>query len=161
MATDAAVAKIFSRCVGTSTIRSLFSSRNQLVNLPVSTMNTNPVIWFEIYVQDMNRAKRFYEMVLQRTLSELKSPMPGAEMWAFSMDQNAMGASGMLVKMPGVPSCGGGTLVYFACQDCAVEEARVVTAGGLIKQTKMSIGEYGNISLAYDTEGNLFGLHSM
>ena len=26
-------------------------------------MNSNPVGWFEIYVQDMNRAKAFYESV--------------------------------------------------------------------------------------------------
>ncbi|MGD9842824.1 MAG: VOC family protein [Steroidobacteraceae bacterium] len=109
----------------------------------------------------MQRAKQFYETVLKRKLDKLNSPMPGAEMWAFSMDQNAMGASGMLVQMTGVPSCDGGTLVYFHCEDCSVEESRVVDAGGKIKQTKMSIGEYGWITLAYDTEGNLFGLHSM
>jgi predicted enzyme related to lactoylglutathione lyase len=30
-----------------------------------------------------------------------------------------------------------------------------------IQQPKMSIGEYGFISLAIDSEGNMFGLHSM
>ncbi|MBM4231128.1 MAG: VOC family protein, partial [Gammaproteobacteria bacterium] len=28
-------------------------------------MNSNPVGWFEIYVQDMPRAKAFYEAVFQ------------------------------------------------------------------------------------------------
>jgi len=28
-------------------------------------MANNPVVWFEIYVQDMARAKKFYEAVLQ------------------------------------------------------------------------------------------------
>lgn len=27
-------------------------------------MNRNPVGWFEIYVQDMHRAQKFYEVVL-------------------------------------------------------------------------------------------------
>jgi predicted enzyme related to lactoylglutathione lyase len=27
-------------------------------------MQSNPVVWFEIYVQDMQRAKKFYEAVL-------------------------------------------------------------------------------------------------
>src|SRR5438876_138858 len=51
--------------------------------------------------------------------------------------------------------------VYFNSADCAVEEARVQPAGGRIQRPKMSIGEYGFITLAYDTEGNMFGLHSM
>ncbi len=124
-------------------------------------MNMNPVVWFEIYVQDMDRARKFYETVLKQTLSSLKSPIPDTEMWAFQMNQNAPGASGMLFRMKGVPSGGCGTLVYFSSPDCAVEEARIVPAGGRIKQSKMSIGEYGYITLAFDTEGNMFGLHSM
>jgi predicted enzyme related to lactoylglutathione lyase len=55
-------------------------------------MTQNPVCWFEIYVQDMDRAVEF---------------------------------------------------------------------GGSIQRGKMSIGEYGFISLVYDTEGNMFGLHSV
>ena len=55
----------------------------------------------------------------------------------------------------------GGTLVYFNCADCAVEAGRVEAAGGKLHQAKMSIGDYGNIALAFDTEGNMFGLHSM
>jgi predicted enzyme related to lactoylglutathione lyase len=42
-----------------------------------------------------------------------------------------------------------------------VEEGRVTKAGGRIEKTKFSIGPYGFISLVYDTEGNMFGLHSM
>jgi predicted enzyme related to lactoylglutathione lyase len=37
----------------------------------------------------------------------------------------------------------------------------VVSAGGRIQREKLSIGEYGHIVLAVDTEGNLIGLHSM
>jgi hypothetical protein len=47
------------------------------------------------------------------------------------------------------------------CDDCAVEEGRVKTSGGKVEKAKMSIGEYGFISLVVDTEGNMFGLHSM
>mgnify|MGYP002663365938 FL=1 len=73
-----------------------------------------------------------------------------------------MGASGALVKMEGVPSGGGGgTLVYFACEDCAVEQGRVEKAGGKVFKPKFSIGEYGQCALVNDTEGNMIGLHSM
>ncbi len=123
---------------------------------------SNPVVWFEIYVQDMARARKFYETVLSKKLEELKDPSGTSEMWSFpgSMDPKP-GASGALCKMQGVPSGGSGTMVYFGCDDCAVEGARVVSAGGKIEREKMSIGQYGNIVLAKDTEGNMFGLHSM
>ncbi|UNK49536.1 VOC family protein [Lysobacter sp. S4-A87] len=119
----------------------------------------NPVGWFEIYVQDMPRARAFYEAVLARKLERLESP--GIEMWAFTMEPDQPGAGGSLVRMEGVPSGGNSTLVYFISEDCAVEAARVVAAGGKIFKEKFSIGEYGFIALAFDTDGNMFGLHSM
>ena len=122
-------------------------------------MTQNPVCWFEIYVQDMDRAKKFYESVFQVKLEKLNNP--DIEIWSFPMVMDRMGASGALVKMEDFPSGGNSTLVYFSCTDCAVEEARAVEFGGSIQRGKMSIGEYGFISLVYDTEGNMFGLHSV
>lgn len=122
-------------------------------------MNTNPVGWFEIYVQDSIRAKTFYETVLQTKLERLPGPDP--EMWAFPGHGGGPGAGGALVKMNGFPSGGNSTLVYFTCDDCSVEESRVASSGGKIQKAKMPIGEHGFIALAIDTEGNLFGLHSM
>ena len=52
-------------------------------------------------------------------------------------------------------------LVYFVCDDCAIEAGRVTGAGGRIQREKTSIGEHGFIALAVDTEDNMFGLHSM
>ncbi len=119
----------------------------------------NPVSWFEIYVQDMARAKTFYGKVLGAEFTLLRAD--GLEMWAFPADYNTYGISGTLVKMDGVPSGGNSTLVYFACQDCAVEAARVEPAGGKIFRPKFSVGEYGWVALAVDPDGNMFGLHSM
>jgi uncharacterized protein len=122
-------------------------------------MRKNPAVWFEIYVQDMNRAKKFYESVFQGKLEKLDSP--GMDMWTFPMEMNTPGTGGALVRMPGVPSGGNSTLVYFGCEDCSVEEGRVVKSGGRIHKNKFAIGQYGFITLAIDTEGNMFGLHSM
>jgi uncharacterized protein len=63
--------------------------------------------------------------------------------------------------MDGFPSGGNSTLVYFSCEDCSIEESRATQFGGRIPRNKMSIGEYGFISLVLDTEGNMFGLHSL
>lgn len=122
-------------------------------------MANNPVVWFEIYVQDMERAKKFYESVFQVSLVALESP--GMEYWSFPMQENSTGASGALVKMEGCTSGGGSTLVYFACADCAVEAGRAAANGGKIFKEKFAIGQYGFIALVYDTEGNMIGLHSM
>jgi uncharacterized protein len=122
-------------------------------------MAQNPVRWFEIYVQDMNRAKKFYETVFRVKLERLN--IPSIEMWSFPMQMDQMGTAGALVKMEGVPSGGNSTIVYFTSADCAVEEGRSEKNGGRIFRRKMSIGEYGFISLMYDTEGNMIGLHSL
>ena len=124
-------------------------------------MAENAVRWFEIYVQDMVRARRFYETVLGVQLERLGPVDQDLEMWAFQMSPDRPGSGGALVHTPGMPSTPGGTLVYFGCDDCAVEASRVVKAGGKIQREKLSIGEYGHIVLAVDTEGNLIGLHSM
>jgi predicted enzyme related to lactoylglutathione lyase len=124
----------------------------------------NPVGWFEIHVSDLPRARAFYETVLGTRFERLDSP-PGAplEMLAFAAGgPDAAGASGALVRMEGGPAGGGAsTIVYFVCDDVAVEAGRVEAAGGRLQQPKTSIGPYGFIAMAVDTEGNVLGLHSM
>ncbi|QSX38375.1 VOC family protein [Shewanella sedimentimangrovi] len=125
-------------------------------------MAKNPISWFEIYVNDMDRARAFYETVLDVKLDRLDVPAEqGFQMWSFPADMESYGASGALVRMPGFDAGNNSTLVYFACEDCALEESRVVAAGGQVQRPKMSIGQYGFITLAIDTEGNMLGLHSM
>lgn len=130
-------------------------------------MINNPVVWFEIYVQDMPRARAFYEAVLLVKLEQMPAPTAAMtmEMWRFPSAEDApemqYGACGMLVKMEGVPAASGGTLVYFGSADCAQEAARVQANGGKVLQEKMAIGEHGYIVLALDTEGNRIGFHSM
>ncbi|HOB60590.1 MAG TPA: VOC family protein [Candidatus Competibacteraceae bacterium] len=120
---------------------------------------SNPVGWFEIYVQDMPRAKAFYQAVLGANFMKLESPE--IEMWGFQIDHSSYGASGALVKMPGVASGANSILVYFHCADCAIEADKAVKAGGTLQKAKMAIGQYGHIALVKDTEGNMIGLHSM
>jgi predicted enzyme related to lactoylglutathione lyase len=123
----------------------------------------NPVAWCEIYVQDMKRAKAFYEVMLGMPLSRLEgSGTEGEmEMWAFPMQPDGDGCSGALVQMAGMPSGGNSVIVYFGCTDCAVEAGRAAAAGGRVERPKFSIGQYGFIALVVDTEGNMIGLHSM
>ena len=119
----------------------------------------NPVGWFEIYVDDMDRAKAFYESVFGVQLSKLENPE--VELWGFPMNMDGYGASGALVKMPGFRTGGNSVLVYFSCPDCAAEAAKAAKSGGRIQKEKMAIGQYGFIALVIDTEDNMIGLHSM
>lgn len=124
-------------------------------------MKPNPIIWCEIYVQDMQRAKGFYESVFQVSLEKLENPgmETDMEIWAFPMTMENVGASGALVKMDGAQSGSSGTIPYFHCDEVAEEADRVLEAGGQIHQAKKSIGQFGFMALAVDTEGNMIGLH--
>lgn len=124
-------------------------------------MNNNPVGWFEIYVDDLARAKKFYESVLGVNFEVLGDPNDESiEMLSFPADMEKYGATGALVKMEGFPAGGNSTLIYFSCEDCATEQSKVEAAGGRIQKSKMPIGDYGFITLAVDSESNMFGLHS-
>jgi predicted enzyme related to lactoylglutathione lyase len=119
----------------------------------------NPVGWFEIYVQDMARARAFYETVFLVPLA--RSEGAEVDMLTFPMQSTAYGAPGALVHMPGFASGANSVLVYFSCTDCAVAAGKAEAAGGKVVKPKFSIGKYGHIALVTDTEGNMIGLHSM
>ena len=114
-------------------------------------MSSNPVVWFEIYVDKLDRAKPFYEAVFNISLEELGDPSDSSiQMLALLSNMETYGASGALVKTQDVAAGGNSTLVCFSCADCAAEESRVAAAGGRIERPKMSIGDYGFISMVLD-----------
>jgi uncharacterized protein len=122
---------------------------------------SNAIGWFDLYVDDIERATTFYETVLQVNLEALADPTGETAMRSFPGDIEAYGAAGALVKSPHACPGVGGTMVYFSVDDCAVEEARVAAAGGKVLRPKFSIGQFGWVTLCIDTEGNAFGLNSM
>lgn len=124
---------------------------------------SNAVGWFDMYVDDMGRAVKFYQDVLDLKLTAMDDPTGETQMMSFPITDESMGAYGALgalVKADSVKPGPGGTVVYFASQDCSVEESRVVKAGGSVMRPKFSIGEFGWVALCQDTEGNVFGLNS-
>ena len=119
----------------------------------------NPVNWFEIPVNDLDRAKAFYEYILgiELTFSEM-GPMKMA--W-FPMAEGAAGATGTLMMADGYTPSHAGTLVYFPVDDIDGVLAKVGDKGGRTLNPKMSIGEYGFVAKFEDCEGNRVGLHAM
>lgn len=128
----------------------------------MNSSSKNPFTWLEIYVEDMDRAREFYESVFQFKMISMQTPgdFGDLEMWSFPWEDGGANISGALCKTAGFKPGAGGTLVYFTCEDCSVEESRVQQAGGQVLQEKMPIGEHGFCSIIMDTEGNTIGLHS-
>ncbi|SRR5690606_5521482 len=129
-------------------------------------MNENIICWFEIYVANMDRAKKFYQEVLGTNFQDA-TEMPDVsaqfKMSFFSNPEN-QGVNGALIEMEGAKegksNCVN-TMVYFPCMDCSVQEQRVVPAGGKVIRSKFSLGQFGFSSICEDSEGNPFGLYSM
>lgn len=120
--------------------------------------NINPVGWFDINVSNLERAKKFYEIVFDITLVDF--PIEWGKQSAFPSDREGANISGALVEREGLIPTANNTVVYFVSEDCTTEEARVEAAGGKIVQPKTNIGQFGYVSLVVDTEGNTIGLHS-
>ena len=122
-------------------------------------IKTNAVNWFELFVSDFNRAKRFYEATLQVTLPEHQ--MEGCRMGIFPF-QEQHGVGGAITKMEGMAPGTGGTMVYLNVEsDLDGVLQRAPANGGAVIKPRTSIGEHGFIGIIKDTEGNAVGIHSM
>ena len=117
------------------------------------------VVWFEIPVSDMGRAKQFYETVFKVDIKQVD--LGGLIMGWFPADKKGSGASGTLIKQETYIPSQEGTLVYFMSEDVQNEMDRVEGAGGKIYQPKTKISdEHGFMGVFIDTEGNRVALHS-
>ncbi|WP_413585587.1 VOC family protein [Bdellovibrio sp. HCB274] len=123
-------------------------------------MTSNMFNWVEIATEDISRAMTFYEKSFDL---KFKTEEMGALKLAFfpSGDMRSYGASGALVKGPGYKPSADGSLPYIPVTDIDASLKKVQENGGRILATKKSIGQYGNIGIFQDTEGNHVGLHSM
>lgn len=123
-------------------------------------MAGNMFSWIEIYVDNMDRAKTFYETVLEVSLNEMTMPEDSPlTMYAFPWTDDAPGAAGALVKMEPRKPGEVGTIVYFNSEDCS-EIDRVEAAGGKIITPKYPAADMGFFCIFNDTEGNTVGLYS-
>lgn len=119
----------------------------------------NAVTWFEIPVNDMDRAKEFYEKSFDISI-EIHEFGPALMGW-FPFDHEAgSGAAGTLLKGDTYVPSHAGTMVYLSVEDIEATLAKIETHGGKILQPKMSIGEHGFVGHFEDIEGNRVALHS-
>ncbi len=120
----------------------------------------NMVNWFEIPVKDIERAKKFYEMVFDVKLQDMPMNMEGYRMYVFEHGKDTV--SGALVQGAGYTPSHDGTLIYMnGGDDLSGALGKVAEAGGKVLQDKFAIGEYGFVAYFEDSEGNKLALHSM
>jgi predicted enzyme related to lactoylglutathione lyase len=125
-------------------------------------MNNNVVGWFEIPVNEMDRAIQFYEAVFEFKID--RQVVGTLDMGWFPWEDDGVGAGGSLVYYPKEykPSADG-PLIYFTASsgDLQNELERVIPAGGKILGEKRLIAEgFGYMAVIQDTEGNRIALHS-
>ena len=122
-------------------------------------MKHNMVGWFEIPVNDMDRAKAFYETVFKIDIQVVD--FGGLLMGWFPDRGEVPGAQGTLIKQESYVPSQEGTLVYFISENVQHELDRVEAAGGTVYQTKTQMSpEHGYMAVFLDSEGNRIALHS-
>lgn len=124
---------------------------------------TNILTWFEIPVSDIDRAKTFYETILD--IEMVKRIDGNDEAVFFPFNPNVVQATsgritGVLSKTHRNSPSSNGTVVYInASPGIQTVLDKVEQAGGKIIAPKIKIPA-GFIAIIIDSEGNKIGLHA-
>jgi uncharacterized protein len=121
-------------------------------------MATNPVCFFEIPVNDLDRAIRFYEGAFGFSFERVT--VDGNEMAWFPLIGGAPGISGALAKGDSYVPSTTGSRVYFRVDDLDAVLAKAVAHGAKVLYPKTSVGELGWVAEFEDSEGNRIALHA-
>jgi len=119
----------------------------------------NVVVWADIPVLDIDRARAFYAHVLGSPVEY----MPGTTEVAILKspgETDPMDVSADLALSQSTPSTTHGTTIYLgAMGDIDGMVARAVEAGGSILAEKAFMDMVGWIAFIQDSEGNRIGIH--
>lgn len=120
----------------------------------------NALNWFEISVNDIARAKKFYETIFSIKMDETE--MMGMKMAFFPADGMNGKVGGGLVQGPmHKPSADGAKVYLNANPDMEAVIAKIGQAGGTVAMPKTKISDdIGYMAFFVDTEGNGMALHS-
>ena len=117
---------------------------------------SNRVVWFDIPVEDLQRASKFYQQVLAVSIQTYGGDMPVAV-----MEHGPGDVAGCLFKSDNEEPSMHGPILYFAVEGRLQEATDIAAAqGGQVIQAPQSISPHGNRSLIRDSEGNRIALHS-
>lgn len=126
----------------------------------MSEIKANAINWFEIPVGDINRAKSFYEQMLDSDLEIIE--MNGMKMAFLPYDSEKGGVGGSIVQSDMHIPSESGSVVYLNGGDNLQQSLdRAVNAGGHVVMPKTKVNDdVGYIAMFKDSEGNRVALHS-
>jgi predicted enzyme related to lactoylglutathione lyase len=121
----------------------------------------NAINWFEIPVNDIGRAKSFYEAIFGFELFDLDIG-DGLQMAIFPAESGSVGGALIQKEEYYNPSDTFGPLLYLnANPDLQIVLDKVESSGGKISISKRLITEdNGYMAVIIDSEGNRVALHS-
>jgi len=128
----------------------------QQVNKDIIQKKSNPVVYFEIPVIDMDRATKFYSNVFNFNFDT--TIIDNNEMALFPFIQENSGISGALVKGEIYKPTKDGVLIYFNTANMDETLRLANTNGGKILYPKTDNG-VGLVAEFEDTEGNRIALY--
>lgn len=118
---------------------------------------SNPVVYFEIPVTNIDRAVQFYSAVFNFEFK--KDIIDHNEMALFPFTDNSGGISGALAKGEIYKPTINGVLIYFTTDNIDLTLKLALENGGELLYPKTSNGELGFVAEFKDTEGNRIALH--
>lgn len=122
----------------------------------MSKFEANAITWFEISVTDIDRARGFYENLLDNKLV----PYPGESCFIFPTKEG--GVAGCIVSRPQSKPSADGTIIFLNADgqlNAAVKRAQDAGSKLLVPRTEIP-GGHGFFACITDSEGNHVGLHS-
>ncbi|MGV0005194.1 MAG: VOC family protein [Candidatus Porifericomitaceae bacterium WSBS_2022_MAG_OTU9] len=117
------------------------------------------VYWFEIYVNDLAAAKKFYSKVFDCGFTDIKNEHSSLSVFDWGESVNAS-CAGALVHYHSRQASSEGIIIYFNVDSLLYCLDRIADSGGKIIRQPMHISNEEMIALASDIEGNPIGLYS-
>ncbi|WP_139363513.1 VOC family protein [Flavobacterium sp. LM5] len=122
----------------------------------IMTKKSNPVVYFEIPVTDINRAIKFYNTVFHFDFD--KENIDNNEMALFPFSDENSGISGALAKGEIYKPTKDGVVIYFKTENIDETIEMAISNGGQILYPKTDNG-IGLVAEFEDTEGNRIALY--
>ncbi|BAP33101.1 glyoxalase/bleomycin resistance protein/dioxygenase [Chryseobacterium sp. StRB126] len=120
--------------------------------------SSNPVVYFEIPVNDLERAESFYSAVFN--FSFVKETIDHYEMALFPFEEKSSGITGALAKGDVYKPTKNGVIIYFKTENIDTTLEKVLQHGGKILYPKRTDEKYGFAVAEFeDSEGNRIALH--
>jgi hypothetical protein len=132
------------------------SEKPNATESPVNKEQFNPVFYFEIPVENIDRAIKFYSAVFKFDFE--KQSIDHNEMALFPFNDKHSGISGALAKGEIYKPTKDGVLIYFKTEDIDATLKLATANGGQILYPKTDNG-VGLVAEFEDTEGNRIALY--